>query len=680
MTDILSQSADILLPTPRQDLAFVDGGRDPLGRPTWLIHDPARDRYFRLEWEAARILAAWRPGRSAGEVARAVAEANPLRPTPEDILAVARFLEANHLTARQGPIGRLCHGALRSVGQRALWLSWLVRQALFPRKPLPLSEPALTRGVAWCRPLGRPMALGTIALLGLVGLILTAIQGVTLTRTVSEYMDWRGLAFLGLALAVVKSAHELGHVLVARARGLTVPAMGLTFMAMFPVLYTESSDIWRLPRLRDRLAVGVAGLAVDLSLAALGTLAWALLPDGPARDGALFLAVAAWVMGLLVNANPFLGFDGYHLLAQALDDPAPRERGRVLIRWWLRERLWALGYPAPDGTTARRGQALAAWALAAKLHHLALILFIATLVRQGGAAPLGSALVALVMGWVVARPILGEVGFWWSHRARLARRGRVWGLLLVAICGLLVLLLPWRTTETLIAYAKPATVARFHAPESANVGSILVADGDQVAAGDALVILVSPGLERDIDTALAEVARLDVHLRHQPDLPRTHPLVQKRTQAQERLRALLRRKERLTTRAPFDGVVRDPARDLTPGLWVTPDTPLLTLVDTSAGEVVAYPTDGQAKRLLLDGSGEFLPDDGGPPLAVHQDNPSEAAATAATHHRVVVPLVPGAPTPTRETPGRVTFETTPHSPLSALIAKASALPPPGGEG
>ncbi|NHW78486.1 site-2 protease family protein, partial [Escherichia coli] len=78
----------------------------------------------------------------------------------------------------------------------------------------------------------------------------------------------------------VKSLHELGHAFTAARYGLHVPAMGVAFMVLAPILYTDVTDAWRLSSRRQRMAIHAAGVIVELALASIALFAWALLPDG----------------------------------------------------------------------------------------------------------------------------------------------------------------------------------------------------------------------------------------------------------------------------------------------------------------------------------------------------------------------------------------------------------------
>ena len=53
----------------------------------------------------------------------------------------------------------------------------------------------------------------------------------------------------------------------------------------------------------------------------------------PLRSGAFVLATTTWVMTLVLNARPFMRFDGYFLLSDAINTPNLHERAFAQGRW-----------------------------------------------------------------------------------------------------------------------------------------------------------------------------------------------------------------------------------------------------------------------------------------------------------------------------------------------------------
>ncbi len=65
--------------------------------------------------------------------------------------------------------------------------------------------------------------------------------------------------------------------------------MGVAFMVMLPLLYTDVTDSWRLADRRKRLRIYLAGVRVEFAIAAIALLFWTFLPSGAAKGLAFTL-------------------------------------------------------------------------------------------------------------------------------------------------------------------------------------------------------------------------------------------------------------------------------------------------------------------------------------------------------------------------------------------------------
>jgi hypothetical protein len=62
----------------------------------------------------------------------------------------------------------------------------------------------------------------------------------------------------------------------------------------------------------------------------------------------LHLATTTWVMTLAINASPFMRFDGYFVVSDALDFPNLHERGTACAKWFLRTKFFGLPIRMPE--------------------------------------------------------------------------------------------------------------------------------------------------------------------------------------------------------------------------------------------------------------------------------------------------------------------------------------------
>ncbi len=184
-------------------------------------------------------------------------------------------------------------GFLVSIDGRAL-----------PQPPTP--KPSL----AWLRPRHARWALHPGTAIAVIALTVAAAACLALRPAlVPSYHDlfWsRQGAFVFIGYAALSwlliGLHELGHLVTARAAG--VPArMTLGTRLQFLVAQTDVSALWAAPR-RTRLAVYLAGLAVNLAIAATCILALAAVgragPPGRLLELTVLLSLQFIAAQLLV--------------------------------------------------------------------------------------------------------------------------------------------------------------------------------------------------------------------------------------------------------------------------------------------------------------------------------------------------------------------------------------------
>jgi putative peptide zinc metalloprotease protein len=168
--------------------------------------------------------------------------------------------------------------------------------------------------------------LALVAVAGLVafGYVLVGRYGTPFV--VASKLGLGGLVFVVGRLAVA-AVHETAHGLAMASYGRRVGRAGLKLVLVFPYAFVDTSEAWFEPR-RHRILVSAAGPISDAVLGAVFALACLSLGAGTLRDICFQLAVGAY-LGALLNLNPFVERDGYHILADVLDEPNLRGRARA---------------------------------------------------------------------------------------------------------------------------------------------------------------------------------------------------------------------------------------------------------------------------------------------------------------------------------------------------------------
>lgn len=601
------------LPRLREELDLLPGPTQPDGQPTWTLHDPVRNQFFRIDWPTLEVLQRWDMD-DPEQIAADINAHTTLAMTADDVVAVAQFLVQHQL------VQAVAEGASRKMTEQlqrvqGTPLNWLLHHYLFFRIPLLKPDAWLTRWLPVAQWFGsRTFGAVTVAAL-LLGLTQVARRWDVFSASLVDTFNLEGLLAYGVALFFVKLLHELGHAFTAKHFGCRVPAMGVAFLVMWPVAYTDTNETWRLTNRFQRLRVASAGILTELVIAVWATLAWGLLPEGSLQSAAFVLATTSWVATLAINASPFMRFDGYFILMDALDMPNLHGRSFALARWKLREWLFGLGDAPPEHFSPGKQRALIAFAWGTWLYRLVLFLGIAVLVYHFFIKLVGIFLFLVEIVWFVAKPLWSEISVWrqlWPQ-IREKARGRKTAM---GVAGLLVLvLMPWPGRITASAVLKPQESWPVFAPAGAFVQALPFKQGDAVKAGQALAVLYVPDLAT---RQRALQARLEQE-RWQAEASAFNDDMRKRWMVAEQsfyttraeLQGVQAEQKQFSPLAPYDGqfVLADP--DLVPGQWVGKKEMLGSLIKRDGGWRVETWLDEDAIATVEVGqTAMFYPDSG----------------------------------------------------------------------
>lgn len=690
------------LPPLREELTLHAGPRGRDGAPSWTLEDPATNRFFRIGWLEFEVLTRWNLG-TPEAIAAAVEKETTLNPVPAQVEAFAKFLSAANLLQVQGAaaMARLVQQA--QAGRHGLWY-WLLKNYLFLRVPLFRPDRFLAVVYPWIAWVYRPWFLVFAAGSALIGGWLAVRRWEEFVNTFLHFFSLEGIILSAVALTGAKILHELGHAFTAHRHGCRVASMGVAFLVLWPVLYTDTSGAWRLPRREPRLAIGAAGMAAELILAAFATVAWSFLPDGPLRSVAFLLATSTWLLTLMINLNPFMRFDGYYLLSDWLEVPNLQERSFAYARWRLREFLFGLGDPPPETFPPRLTGGLLVYAYLTWLYRLVLFFGIAILVYHLFFKALGLVLFAVEIWWFLLRPILRELRGWAARSGALrTRRGAITATLGAGL--LFALLIPWQSAVQVPAMARAAQQTQLFVPLPGRLAEVRVQLGDRVAAGATLFRFEAPDLAHELAQAERSSAILAGQAQIQSltdDVNVRSPLVwSELAAAQAKAFAFRHEAGRLTVTAPFEGLVAELAEPLLPGEWLERDQPLATVIDDRTAVIEAYLLEADLHRLSVGAEGRFYPEDiGRPPILVRVTAIDRASTRSLTEpylasvyggaiavrvdaagnlvpenpiYRVLLAPEPGVPAPARVERGSALLEGARESYAARFLRDAVAL-------
>jgi putative peptide zinc metalloprotease protein len=601
-----------VLPQLRQELELIEGGAGAGGSPTWLIHDPVRNQYFHLDWVSFEMLRCWGTV-SPEELLDQVGSRGRVHVGMADLNYLVQFLSRHQLLqVRAGVSGQLASNRAKLSGT---WWAWLLHNYLFFRLPLVKPDEFLNQTQRWTGFVFTRIFGWTTLIAGVLGLIGVTRQWDAFAHTLVDFFSWQGLLAYGLTLAFVKVLHEFGHAYTAKRFGCQVPTMGLAFLVLWPVLYTDTNDVWRLKNHRQRLAASSAGVLTELGVALWATFLWVLVPDGLLRNMLFLLSTTTWVSTVLINVSPFMRLDGYLILMDWLQFPNLHGRSFALARWHLRKVLLGLNDPVPESFAPRQQALLIAFAWATWVYRLILFLGIAVLVYQFFIKLVGIFLFLVEIAWFIAKPLASELSVWrerWSD-IKSGRRGTV-----IAFFAALVVLpgavpLPGRVVAS--AVVVPQQLHAVYAPKGAMLiggGQETVSEkGQPIFAFDAPLLRSQSSVNESRQAANRWVS--GVATMNTETLGQWGSLSAQRDVSNAEGQVIRSDLNNYRVSAPFDGRLHLVDPDLRSGQWLMHGEKLAHLVGQKDVRVVAYLQDVDVRRLQTGQAAMFIADSGAGP-------------------------------------------------------------------
>ncbi|MFT7219166.1 MAG: putative peptide zinc metalloprotease protein [Candidatus Azotimanducaceae bacterium] len=601
--------ANLALPVLREDIQLLPGPEALNGSPSWAIFDPIRHKYFRLSWVAFELLSRWRAG-TATQLVKLVQSETTCPIELNDVRQLIAFLHASNLTLASAS-GQSQDYTVQHNASRPDRLKWLFQNYLFLRIPLLHPDAFFQRVIRYLDPLFSSSLRNVLLAIGILSAFLISRQWETFSTTFIYFFSREGVFYFALGIVFVKICHELGHALTATRFGCRVASMGVAFLVFFPVLYTDTTDVYRLTSRKKRLYVSAAGILTEFYLALICLFLWTLLPDGISRSVVFVLGTVSITLTVLINMNPFLRFDGYYFMADALGMENLQDRAFAMGKWKLRALLLGLKDAPPERHTRSMQRFLVGYAWSTWVYRFFLLAAIASVVYTFFFKLLGLVLFLGVLYTFIMLPIMKEITFWRKQSGRIGlRRGAVLGS--VGLILLLLVFTPWRSSIGVPMIVEPKTKTTIFAPAPGRIASVQISVGDQVSAGQSLLVLESPSLEEELRMTRIRGNVLTFRLQRvaasADELEDSLVLLRRAQENLSQLSALQDLKEQLTIRSPIDGTIVELSESLHPGRWINKTLPIAYIIDPGDVVVQGVVRESDLGRILPSQSARFVPD------------------------------------------------------------------------
>jgi len=601
---------DIALPVLRHDLQLHEGPVALDGSPSWVILDPLRNKYFSIGWTAFQLLSRWHVGKASVLLER-ISEETTLDIHIQEIENLLSFLYINSLTLN--PVSGSSDDYLEQyLASKPGFLMWLIHNYLFIKIPLVKPTVFLRKTLVYFEPFFSGTSAALFAFIGFIGLYIVGRQWEEFTSTFLYFFNLQGLAFYFISLTFIKILHELAHAYTVVRYGCQVPTMGVAFLVMFPILYTDTSDTWKVKSALERAHVGAAGMIMELYIACIATFCWAFLPDGIFKSAAFIMATTSWILSLAINTNILMRFDGYYILSDLLGIQNLQKRSFDIGKWKLTEKLFNLRLAPPEALPVSMLRKLYVYAWCVWVYRFFLFIGIAVLVYYFFFKLLGIILFAIEILWFIILPVTKLIGGWWEMRSKIIRTGRFYITALIFTCLVILFIYPWNSVIKIPAVYKSEIKSTLFSPAPGYIESSFLVEGKRVEKNDILLTLNSPHIEHEIENTLQEIAILKFQAQRiaasTEELSNIQVIIQQLQESRSKLNGLNEKKNELLIRAPISGVVYDLQESLHHGRWINETLPIATLITPSKPTIEGVISEENIARIHVQASAKFIPD------------------------------------------------------------------------
>ncbi|MGB7347911.1 MAG: efflux RND transporter periplasmic adaptor subunit [Pirellulaceae bacterium] len=564
------------------------------GKLIYRFEIPALHKFFRVGYEEY-VFISLLDGKTTVPQACGLAAAKLKNdaPSSQEATAIGKWLLKNALAhpSNSAPPQRDRQQA------RATAQSWLSRLNPFWIK-IPLTRRAHDSSDTWIDAIASPLKIAftplaviagcVLILIGLIAIFMNWNQFALAAQSITSQSNW---AWLLLTWVLLKVVHELGHAAACHYHGGTVNESGIAFVLLAPLAYVDVSSCWRMNSRWRRMGVSMAGMYVELMIAAVAALLLTQSQSPTLQHTLYNLIIAAGVSTILFNANVLMRFDGYFVLADWFDMPNLYAESTKEVRQLVKR--WVFGATAqPSNYTTWRLSLLRTYGVAVISWKVIICL---TLAIAASTMFAGAGLIIAALGIIAwfGRPLKQLAQFLhgqYQQNLAVFTRGCVVGGLLAVVSTAIVFWMPFPTsvkTPAVIRF-KPETLVRSRA--DGFVSAVHVHDSMLVRQGDVLIELSNPDLRQQLANLQFELAKTQVDrrgARQTGDASLVQVLDEKAVSFESQIASVQTQVDGLRLVANRDGRVHERRLRTRIGTYVREGDALMSIAGDHEKEVVA---------------------------------------------------------------------------------------------
>jgi putative peptide zinc metalloprotease protein len=398
------------------------------------------------------------------------------------------------------------------------------------------------------------------------------------------------LFLLYAGLVITKTLHEFGHAYFCRRFGGEVHVMGIMLMVFTPIPYMDATSSWAFRSRWKRVLVGLAGMIVELFVAAVAAFVWANTGPGTVHSLAYNMMFVASVSTIIFNINPLLRYDGYYILSDLLDIPNLYQKSIQQLKHQFERYLFGVTKSESPTPFKREKVWLTGYGISSNIYRI--IIFSGIILFVADRFLLFGILMAVIcaISWIIA-PVIKLLKYLGTSPSLERNRFRAIAASAAVFAGLIILLdvIPWPHY-----FRAPGVIRSQNWSEVANevpgeLEAVHAQSGARVIQGQLLLEFKNQPLELELAAARASVDEVQARLRHAryEQIANLKPLLSRLDAVEKRVQRLEQDRAALHIHARQDGIWVAPQINEWKGRWVVRGTALGLLLDPSGYEFTA---------------------------------------------------------------------------------------------
>lgn len=585
-----------LLPL-REDLLIEETPTIVNNQVTFLITDALKNQYYRINEITLKILNYWHL-LSASEIINAIKAHDHIQISESTIKETQDFLIANELIIIDSEQGaKLLANRKKEKGNKGPW--FYLKNYLFFKVNLVRPDSFIKKTLPFVRFIYKPYYwwfLGLLLFFSLSAIMprkTAFLDGFFTPSTATQAV------YLIFATLIIKIFHELGHAYTTRKLNCQVGAFGIALIILFPVLFTDTKNTWKLKNPYQRLQIDLSGLLSEIHIMIWCLFLWLVIDSEMAKQLITHIVFVGLISTLLINGNPLIRFDGYYALSNFLKIDNLQIQSYALATWKLRKMFLGLNLKKPFEVGSQKEKIMIFYALFAWCYRLVLYLSIAAVIYAFFFKTLGILLAILEIILLVIRPLAKEL-FLYYKNFKQTPFNRQKLIFISSLSGLfLLLVIPWSSTIII-----PAVLIFDHRQDiyvsSDAFSHHLITSAEFVKKGQNIANLSSDNLAFKKDLLLEKRIQLMDKISLDKKTNQSHYKEKDGfdlNQVIHQIHNVDKEIKRLNIKSPIDGLVINHKAYLQNNLWYKKGDLLFSVIKPNSMIVYAYFPEYDLKRI-----------------------------------------------------------------------------------